>query len=228
MARRTGLLGGTFDPPHLGHLVVAECARVELPLDEVRLLVAGEPWMKGDAPTPAADRVALAEAAVADDAHLTVDTREVERVGPTYTADTLAELAAEEPDTEWFFLLGEDAAATLPRWGRIEEAFALATFVVVTRPGHPAPPAHALPERVVHLEVPGLEVSSTQLRERYAAGCATRYLVPDAVDAAVRARGLYGTATAPAPASAPAPATAPDHASGAGSGSATGAGGGAV
>jgi nicotinate-nucleotide adenylyltransferase len=190
--RRIGLLGGTFDPPHLGHLVVAECARVALDLDEVRLLVAGEPWMKGAAPTPAEDRVALTEAAADGDPHLVVDTREVRRDGPTYTADTLADLAAEEPSTRWFFLLGEDAAAQLPRWSRIEEAFELATFVVVTRPGHPPPPAEALPAEVVHLEVPQLEVSSTELRHRYAAGDATRYLVPDAVDRLVRERGLYG------------------------------------
>jgi nicotinate-nucleotide adenylyltransferase len=170
---------------------------VELGLDEVRLLVAGEPWMKGAAPTTADQRVALTEAAVADDEHLFVDSREVRRAGPTYTADTLAELVAEEPDTAWFFLLGEDAAASLPRWARIEEAFALATFVVVTRPGHPAPPADALPEEVVHLEVPQLEVSSTQLRDRFAAGQATRYLVPDAVDAAVRRSGLYGAEAPP-------------------------------
>jgi nicotinate-nucleotide adenylyltransferase len=198
MTRRLGLLGGTFDPPHLGHLVVAECARVELPLDEVRLLVAGEPWMKEDAPTPASERLALADAAVACDPHLTIDTREVTRSGPTYSADTLAEIHAEEPDAELFFLLGEDAAAGLPRWHRIEEAFELATFVVVTRPAHPAPPPEVLPAAVVHLEVPQLEVSSTELRHRYGAGLGTRYLVPDAVDAAVRRRGLYG-ASAVAP-----------------------------
>lgn len=194
MPRRLGLLGGTFDPPHLGHLVVAECARVELPLDEVRLLVAGEPWMKGGTPTSASERVQLTEAAVAHDPHLVVDAREVQRDGPTYTADTLAELHAEEPDAELYFLLGEDAAAGLPRWERIDEAFALATFVVVTRPGHPAPPTASLPERVVHLEVPQLEVSSTELRDRYRAGKGTRYLVPDAVEAAVRELGLYGAA----------------------------------
>jgi nicotinate-nucleotide adenylyltransferase len=193
MPRRLGLLGGTFDPPHLGHLVVAECARVELHLDEVRLLVAGEPWMKGIAPTRAADRVRLAEAAVAADPHLAVDAREVDRGGPTYTADTLADLRTEEPDADLFFILGEDAAAGLPDWQRVEEAFALATFVVVTRPGHPAPSADALPQEVVHLEVPQLEVSSTELRRRFGAGLATRYLVPDAVDAAVRQLGLYGT-----------------------------------
>lgn len=192
MTRQVGLLGGTFDPPHLGHLVVAECARVELGLDEVRLLVAGEPWMKGAAPTPAAVRLAMAEAAVAADGHLVVDDREVHREGPTYTADTLRELADAEPDTAWFFLLGEDAAAGLPRWHRVDEAFALATFVVVTRPGHAAPAPASLPGPVVHLEVPQLEVSSTQLRDRFGRGAATRYLVPDAVDAYVRGHGLYG------------------------------------
>jgi nicotinate-nucleotide adenylyltransferase len=192
MTLRVGLLGGTFDPPHLGHLVVAECARVELGLDEVRLLVAGEPWMKGTAPTPAAERFAMVCAAVDQDPYFLVDDRELHRDGPTYTADTLAELHTGEPDTDWFFLLGEDAAAGLTDWHRVEEAFALATFVVVTRPGHDAPAAGELPGEVVHLEVPQLEVSSTQLRQRYAQGLATRYLVPDAVDRCIRDRGLYG------------------------------------
>ncbi|MTV27866.1 nicotinate (nicotinamide) nucleotide adenylyltransferase [Nitriliruptoraceae bacterium ZYF776] len=192
MGRRIGLLGGTFDPPHLGHLVVAECARVELPLDEVRLLVAGEPWMKGTGPSSAADRLALVEAAVRGDEHLHVDDREVRRGGATYTADTLADLHAEDPGTSWFFLLGEDAAAGLGRWHRVEEAFALATFVVVTRPGHAPPPSGELPADVIHLEVPQLEVSSTELRERYRTDRATRYLVPDAVDDLVRRTGRYG------------------------------------
>jgi nicotinate-nucleotide adenylyltransferase len=191
MSRRTGLLGGTFDPPHLGHLVVAECARVELGLDEVRLLVAGDPWMKTTT-SPPADRVAMARAAVADDPHLTVDDREVARAGPTYTADTLAALHEEEPDTEWWFVLGEDAAAGLAAWERGGDAFALARFVVVTRPGADVPDEEVLPDEVVHLEVPQLEVSSTELRERFADGRATRYLVPVGVDAYVRANGLYG------------------------------------
>lgn len=192
MTRRVGLLGGTFDPPHLGHLVVAECARVELDLDEVRLLVAGEPWMKGSAPTPAALRAAMVAAAVAEDDHLVLDDREVWRTGPTYTADTLAELHREEPDTRWWFILGEDAAAGLARWSRIDDAMELATFVAVTRPGVNTPVARQLRARLVHLQVPQLEVSSTQLRERFAAGLATRYLVPTAVDRYVREHRLYG------------------------------------
>ncbi len=191
MTRRVGLLGGTFDPPHLGHLVVAECARVELALDEVRLLVTGDPWMKSTTSAPD-ERVAMARAAVADDPHLGVDDREVRREGPTYTADTLGELRAEEPDVDWWFVLGEDAANGLSRWERVGEAFALARFVVVTRPGHAAPDASELPDDVVHLEVPHLEVSSTELRTRFREGKATRYLVPIAVDAHVRDRGLYG------------------------------------
>jgi nicotinate-nucleotide adenylyltransferase len=193
MSRRVGLLGGTFDPPHLGHLVVAECARVELGLDEVRLLVAGDPWMK-KATVAAEERVAMAHAAVADDPYLCVDDREVRRDGPTYTADTLAEIRAEEPETKLWFVLGEDAAAGLASWKRVDEAFAQATFVVVTRPDSPVPDSAILPDEVVHLEIPQLEVSSTELRERFARGRATRYLVPVGVDAYVRAHGLYGAA----------------------------------
>ena len=191
MTRRVGLLGGTFDPPHLGHLVVAECARVELGLDEVRLLVAGDPYQKSTTSSPA-HRVAMVQAAVAGDDHLAVDAREVERAGPTYTADTLAELTSEEPDAAWFFVLGEDAAAGLSSWERVEEAFALARFVVVTRPGHDAPDDRGLPDSIVHLQVPQLEVSSTELRERFATGRATRYLVPLAVDDYAHRHGLYG------------------------------------
>ena len=196
--RRIGLLGGTFDPPHLGHLVVAECALVELGLDEVRLLVAGEPWMKTAVSqvSAAEDRVALVRAAVGDSSGLVCDTREVGRPGPTYTADTLAELRAEEPDAELFFVLGEDAAAALPEWERIADAFALATFVVVTRPGNDPPDESLLPGPIVHLEIPQLYVSSTDLRARFARGGATRWLVPPSVDAEVRRRGLYGAPTA--------------------------------
>jgi nicotinate-nucleotide adenylyltransferase len=188
--RRVGLLGGTFDPPHVGHLVVAECARVELELDEVRLLVAGDPWMKHTVST-ARDRVDLARAAVAGEPHLRVDDREVRREGPTYTADTLAELGEEEPDTAWVFLLGDDAAAKLGEWERGREALALARFVVVTRPGHELDASTTLAGRLERLVVPQLEVSSTDLRERYHHGRATRFQVPPAVDDLVRERRLY-------------------------------------
>jgi len=191
MSRRVGLLGGTFDPPHLGHLVVAECARVDLQLDEVRLLVAGDPWMK-ERITPAPMRVRLAEAAVGQDPHLRVDDREVGREGPTFTADTLDDLVDEEPGTRWWFLTGADAANALDRWERVDAAFALATFVVVPRPGHTPEVPVPYASQVEWLTVPMVDVSSSELRERYRTGRATRYLVPDAVDALVRAERLYG------------------------------------
>lgn len=189
---RIGLLGGTFDPPHLGHLVAAEAAREVLGLDEVRLLVAGRPWMKGDE-TPARHRVAMARAAVADDPNLAVDDREAHRDGQTYTVDTLLELRDERPDVAWTFLLGTDAAASLPDWHRGAEAVALADWAVVQRPGAPWP-THHLADRLQRVEIPQIGISSTDLRARVAAGRSIRYLVPAGVEAHVREHRLYGPA----------------------------------
>lgn len=189
-SRRVGLLGGTFDPPHLGHLVAAEEARVELGLDEVRLLVAGDPWMK-EGESPAEHRVAMTRIAVGDDADLVVDVREVERGTATYTADTLAELTAEEPRTGWFFLAGVDALRELPRWHRAEEALALATFVALTRPGYTLDRDHELLADLEVLEMPLIGISSTELRARVAAGRAIRYLVPEGVHRYIVEHGLY-------------------------------------
>lgn len=188
--RRVGLLGGTFDPPHVGHLVVAECARVQLGLEEVRLLVAGDPWMKSTVSSPS-DRVALARAAVAGEVGLAVDDREAQRTGPTFTADTLEELTAREPETGWTFLLGEDAAGALPSWERGRDALRLARFVVVIRPGHGLDEAVAGVRDLPRLAVPEIAVSSTDLRRRYREGRATRFQVPPPVDDLVRERGLY-------------------------------------
>ncbi|MFP5308956.1 MAG: nicotinate-nucleotide adenylyltransferase [Actinomycetes bacterium] len=187
--RRVGLLGGTFDPPHLGHLVVAEEARDALGLDEVRLLVAGDPWMK-DGESPAAVRVALCEAAVAHLPGVVVDDREARRTGPTYTADTLAELAAAEPGTAFTFLLGADAANDLPRWERAEEALALARFVVVARAGD-TPAVQALGHALARLDVPRVDVSSTDVRRRVAEGRSIRHLVPPSVRHEIEERRLY-------------------------------------
>ena len=191
--RRVGLLGGTFDPPHVGHLVVAECARVLLGLEEVRLLVAGDPWMKSTV-SDAEHRLELCRTAVARQPGLTVDDREVRRSGPTYTADTLRELADTEPDTDWVFLLGADAALDLPAWEGGDEAMRLAEFVVVTRPGHPLDARAPDPvARLRRLPVPEIAISSTELRDRYRDDAPTRYLVPPDVDDLVRGLGLYGT-----------------------------------
>lgn len=188
---RIGLLGGTFDPVHHGHLVVAQAALEELELDEVRLLVASDPWMKEET-TPAPVRVELCRLAVADNDELEVDDRECRRDGPTYTYDTLLELRAEQPEAELFFLLGADAAQWLGSWHRSEGLFGLARFVVVNRPGHDVP--DDLPQGVELLEVPPMDVSSTQLRELAGRGRSLRYLVPEAARRRIGEYGLYGPA----------------------------------
>ena len=188
--RRIALFGGTFDPPHVGHLVVAEEARISLGLDEVRFVVAGQPWMRRSC-SPGADRVEMTTLAVAGDPHFTVTSIEVERAGPTYTVDTLEALATAEPESDRFFVVGADAAARLPEWREVERCLALATFVVTTRGGYDVVIDDAFAPRVVVLEVPAIDVSSTDLRARFATGRAVRFQLPDAVERYVRERRLY-------------------------------------
>lgn len=186
---RVGLLGGTFDPIHVGHLVIAEVVRDTLGLDQLRLLVAGDPWMK-DQESAGHHRVAMARAATATNPAITVDDRETQRGGPTYTADTLAELHAEEPGTEFTFLLGADAASHLPAWHDVDAALDQARFVVVARPGTTMP-THDLMDAVDLVPAPLVAISSTQLREAVAAGHSIRHRVPDPVLHHIRGHMLY-------------------------------------
>lgn len=188
--RRVGLLGGTFDPIHVGHLVVAEVVRDRLGLDELRLLVAGDPWMK-ERESEAHHRVAMARAATAGNRAITVDDRETRRDGPTYTADTLAALHQEEPGTQFLFVLGADAAARLPDWHDVDRALELATFAMVARPGSAAP-AHDLMDRVEVVEAPLMAISSTEIRADVARGASIRYRVPAPVVEHIRGHCLYG------------------------------------
>lgn len=188
--RRIGLLGGTFDPPHLGHLVVAEVARVRLDLDEVQFVVAGSPWMK-DEWSPAEDRLRMVELATTEVEPFLVNRTEVEREGPTYTAETLEELHGADPRCELFFLLGADAAQRLGEWKQIDRALDHAAFVVLSRPGYSLAPDAPMLDRVRTLEVPQIGISSTDLRRRFREGDAVRFQVPDVVAAYVRDRRLY-------------------------------------
>ena len=189
---RLGIFGGTFDPPHVGHLVTAVNVRHALGLDRVLLVVANRPWQKvGTRPiSQAEDRLALVEAAVRGVEGLEASSLEIERGGESYTADTLRELAERHPGAELFLVLGADAAAGLDTWERADEVRALASVVVVDRPG--SEPA-AVPEgwTCTHVEVPRLEVSSTELRERAANGRPLEFLVPDTVISCLRERQLY-------------------------------------
>jgi len=184
------VLGGTFDPVHVGHLVAAGDARWSLHLDRVLLVVAGDPWQKrGLVVASARDRLALASAAVEDVEGVEASSVEVDREGPSVTADTLEELAA--PGREFFLLLGADAVANMPTWRRLEETRALATIVVIERAGdaHAEPPGPGW--RFERLPIPRLDVSSSDVRARLAAGRPVDGLVPPAVVRELHARRLY-------------------------------------
>lgn len=189
---RLGVFGGTFDPVHVGHVVAAVEARHALALDRVVLVVANRPWQKeGERPvTPAADRLALVQAAVAGIDGLEAGDQEIRRGGLSYTADTVAELAAGHPGAALFVIVGADVAADLGTWVRQEELHGAVTLAVLGRPGAGAvlPPP---PWRSVALEMPALDVSSRDLRARAAAGRPLDGLVPPGALRELRRRGLY-------------------------------------
>ena len=190
---RIGLFGGSFDPVHHGHLIVAAAAHAALGLDHVRLIPAAVQPLKAEGlVAPGAHRQAMLEAAVAGDSRFVVDTRELLRGGPSYTVDTLEGLRAERPADQLFFLLGADAARDLSAWRSAERLPDLATIVVLSRPGATRPDL-GLPVR--HLEVPAVDVSSTALRAQCAGGGSLRYYVPDAVAAYIARHGLYREGT---------------------------------
>ena len=184
-------MGGTFDPVHIGHLVAAVNVRYVLGLDRVLLVVANQPWQKsGRRITPAADRLAVVEAAVAGTGGVEASSLEIDRGGDSYTADTLEQLTAEDPDRELFLIVGADVAADLHTWRRPDVVARLATIVVVSRGGSP-PAEPGPPWRVEHVRIPALEVSSSDLRARAADGRPLDHLVPRPAIACIRERGLY-------------------------------------
>lgn len=191
-ARRIGVFGGTFDPPHIAHLVVMIDARDALDLDVVLMVVAGEPWQKTGARrvTDAEVRLEMAGLAIEGVRGLELCDLEVRRPGPSYTIDTLRELHALHGPAELFLILGADAAGGLHTWESAEGLEDLCRIVVVDRPGI----LTEVPEgfTVERIDVPRLDLSSTELRGRAAAGRSLRFLLPDAVRSFVEGRELYG------------------------------------
>lgn len=192
---RLGVLGGTFDPPHIGHLAAAVEARAAFALDRVLLMVANQPWQKvgGRELSPATDRLAMVRAACIGIDGVEASSIEIDRGGPTYTIDTLEALGAKDHAVESFLIMGADAAAGLDTWHRHEELPALATLVIVSRSGESEP---VVPPgwTVEHLGIPRLDVSSTGLRARAAAGRSLVPYVPGPVVDEIRHRALYGAA----------------------------------
>ena len=191
---RVGLLGGTFDPIHLGHLRAAETAREGLGLDLVAFVPSGVPPHRTGGLASALDRFTMACLASAGHPHFTVWDTEVKRPGPSYTVDTLTTLRAERPSDELVLLVGSDTWPEMTGWHEPERLFALAEVAVVDRPGHPTPNVVAPfsgGRGVSRVEGPALPISATSIREHLRRGGSARYLVPGTVAEFISRRGLY-------------------------------------
>ncbi|MFT4221084.1 MAG: nicotinate-nucleotide adenylyltransferase [Microbacterium sp.] len=187
---RIGVMGGTFDPIHHGHLVAASEVAQSFDLDEVVFVPTGRPWQKAEV-TPSEDRYLMAVIATASNPRFTVSRADIDRDGPTYTIDTLRDLREERPDAELFFITGADAIAQILSWRDHDELWNLAHFVAVSRPGHVLS-IEALPAgKVSRLEIPALAISSTDCRERVRDGHPVWYLVPDGVVQYIAKHHLY-------------------------------------
>lgn len=201
--RKVGIFGGTFDPVHYGHLRIAEEARERFGLTHV-LFVPNQvsPFKIGDTTTPASLRVELVRRAIESNPHFSLWSGELEREGPSFTVETLRRLAQEFPDNALYFLTGTDAVRDIGKWREPEACVALAQFVAFYRPGvteseaRVGVPDHLEP-KILFAEMNGLDISSTEIRERVAAGRSIRYLVPDPVVALIEQQGLYHPAGHP-------------------------------
>lgn len=199
---KLGVLGGTFDPIHIGHLVLAEHAREQLELEEVLFVPARDPWRKaGRRVAPAAERLAMVELAIEGNPAFRSCRIEIDRPGPSYSVDTLAALRRERSEADLYFILGEDALFDLPNWKEPERIVSLAKIAVAARGAVSrldTVSQEALDGLVlglgasfVRVDMPAIGVSATDLRQRVRGGRSIRYLVPDAVERFIRERGLY-------------------------------------
>jgi len=195
-----GVLGGTFDPIHIGHLILAEEARARLNLAEVLFVPAGQPWLRVDSPiSPAEHRVEMVRLAIADKPYFKLSTMEIERVGPSYTVDTIAELKAQlGAEDELFFILGWDNLAELPQWNQPSRLITMCRLVAVPRPGYPPPDLKALEvlipglsQRVMLMDKPEIDISASVIRSRVAQGLPIHHLVPEPGEKNNKQRKLY-------------------------------------
>ncbi len=196
MSRRLGVMGGTFDPIHLGHLVAAEEARWQFDLDRVVFVPAGRPWQKPVGVTPPEDRYRMTVIATASNPAFTVSRLEIDHPGPTYTVDTLRRLRAEQADgARLFFIIGADAFLQILTWKEPDQVLAQAEFIAATRPGFDldrlVSQVPGAAGRVHRMEMPALAISSSDLRARVARGAPIHYLVPDGVARYIHEHGLY-------------------------------------
>lgn len=190
--RRIGIMGGTFDPIHCGHLLAAEQAREQAELDEVWFLPAGvPPHKRHEQITAAHHRLRMVELAIANHPAFRVNRCELERSGPSYTFDTIRALTEEHPNEQFFFIIGGDMVNSLHQWHRFPELIQLVRFIGLHRPGSVWDPQQ-LAAFVTYVEMPLWDVSSSLIREKVKAGRSIRYFVPQAVERYIKENGLYG------------------------------------
>lgn len=198
-----GVLGGTFDPIHKGHLIVAEEAKVRLNLAEILFVPAGLPWLRMNSSILAAEhRVQMVRLAIGDKPYFKLSTMEIERTGPSYTVDTIAELRGQlGAGSELFFILGWDCLAELPKWREPERLIKMCYLVAVPRVGCSLPDLKSmeavipgLADRVILLDTPEVDITASVIRNRVAQGLSIEHLVPEPVDRYIREQGLYTTA----------------------------------
>ncbi|MGO2140789.1 nicotinate-nucleotide adenylyltransferase [Leucobacter komagatae] len=188
--RRVGVMGGTFDPIHHGHLVAASEVAKSFDLDEVVFVPTGQPWQKSNV-SESEHRYLMTVIATASNPQFTVSRVDVDRDGPTYTVDTLRDLKRLMPDAELFFISGADAVQQIVSWKDVEQLWELAHFIAVSRPGHELSLSGLSHDNVSMLEIPALSISSTDCRERVSRGYPVWYLVPDGVVQYIAKHGLY-------------------------------------
>ncbi|MEE8194119.1 MAG: nicotinate-nucleotide adenylyltransferase [Dehalococcoidales bacterium] len=197
-----GVLGGTFDPIHIGHLALAKEVRTRLELAKVLFMPAGQPYQKANIPVLAAQhRVQMVRLAIAGKPCFSLSTIEIERAGPTYTVDTIAELKSRlDSGDELYFILGWDNLKELPKWHEPRQLISLCRLVAVPRVGCPVPDLGfldtaipGLSERVVMLDKPEIDISASVIRERVARGLSIKHLVPEQVEKYIKEQGLYST-----------------------------------
>ncbi|WP_371068717.1 nicotinate-nucleotide adenylyltransferase [Sediminibacillus sp. JSM 1682029] len=186
--KRIGLLGGTFDPPHLGHLLIAEEVYHALQLDEVWFIPSNLPPHKQHSGTNASVRLEMVESAIEDNPHFRVEPIELEREGKSYTIDTIRLLREREPDTDFYFIIGADMVEYLPKWHQIQELADMVHFVGVKRSDYRLDTVYP----VMEVEIPGIDVSSTLIRDRTSSNHSVKYLVPDKVINKIKEHRLYG------------------------------------
>ncbi|HLQ97791.1 MAG TPA: nicotinate-nucleotide adenylyltransferase [Candidatus Dormibacteraeota bacterium] len=185
--KKIGILGGTFDPPHIGHLIIAETVRTSLDLDEIWFMPTNEPPHKNKANSTGLDRLKMVKLATEDNEYFKVNDIEMKRLGKSFTFDTMNILMNEYKNEEFFFIIGADMVEYLPSWSRIDELVQLVKFVGVQREGYEL----NSPYPFIKVDIPMIDISSTWIRKRLGVHASVKYLIPESVDAYIKENQLY-------------------------------------